>query len=232
MKLLALDTSSDACSVAVRMDDDCHLQHVCEPRAHARLILPMIEQALQHSGLTLAGLDAIAFGRGPGSFTGLRIAAGIVQGLALAADKPVLPISTLAAIAQQAHAEQAADQVLVASDARMGEVYWGAFVVQDGIMQLQGEEQVLDPALAPLPKAESGMWTAAGTGWAAYAEQLLPRFQTRLSNVHAELEPQADYLSLLAARAWQQGLAVSAEQAQPVYLRNKVAQTLRERGVR
>lgn len=230
MNILALDTSTDACSAAVLSGDVCHAEYTVAPRAHTRLILPMIEQVLQQAGLELPALDALAFGRGPGAFTGVRIAAGVVQGLALAADKPVIPVSALAALAQQAYQEQQTGNVLVAVDARMGEVYWGQYVLQDGRMQLQGTEQVLAPEHAPLPD-ETGAadWLAVGSGWREYVAELQPRFADYVCGYQTEYLPHAEYIATLAQVALEQGEGVDAAAAQPVYLRNKVAQTIRER---
>lgn len=232
MNILALDTSSDACSAALYSSGVCHTEFTVEPRAHTRLILPMVEKVLVRGGIALTAIDALAFGRGPGAFTGVRIAAGVVQGLALAADKPVVPVSTLAAIAQQAYLQQQATHVLVAADARMGEVYWGRYELADGIMQLQGEELVIAPEDTPLPESgdQSGnQWLGAGSGWREYADTLKPRFERCISRINAEYLPSAEYIACLAAAAWQRGEAVDPELAQPVYLRNKVAQTTRER---
>lgn len=234
MKILALDTSSDACSVALLIDDICHSEFVVEPRAHTRLILPMVEQVLQQVGMALKDIDALAFGRGPGAFTGVRIATGVVQGLALAADKPVVPVSTLAAIAQQAYVQQQATHVLAAIDARMGEVYWGRYelMAATGIMQLQGEELVIAPQDAPLPEADQTEWFGVGSGWQEYSDVLQPRFADCVKQVNAEYLPAAEYIAYLAAIGWKCGEAVDAALAQPVYLRNKVAQTTRERAMK
>lgn len=227
MKLLAIDTSSDACSAAVLTDAACHVEFEMTPRAHTRLILPMVESVLQQAGMQLTEVDAIAFGRGPGAFTGVRIATGVAQGLALAAGKPVLPVSTLAALAQRAWQDAGAERVLAALDARMDEVYWGEYVVQDGYMRLQAEEMVISPESVPVP--EGGGWVAIGSAWLAYPEVLAQRLGNRVSATHADWLPSAEYIARLAVPDWQQGRALSAEQAQPVYLRNKVAQTTQER---
>ncbi len=230
MKILAIDTSSDACSAALISGQERYLEYTVESRAHTRLILPMVESVLAQGEVKLQDVDALAFGRGPGAFTGVRIATGIVQGLALAADKPVVAVSTLAALAQQTYVEQGAEQVLVAVDARMTEVYWGAYTLQDGYMQLNGEEQVLPPEAAPLPAEDkAALWHASGSGWAAYAAALQPRFESYIRASSAELLPSAAYIAELAVYGYQLGDAVVAEQAQPVYLRNKVAQTIQER---
>lgn len=226
MLLLALDTSSDACSAAVLTAEACWTEFELTPRAHTQLILPMVESVLKQAHLELAQLDAIAFGRGPGAFTGVRIATGVAQGLALAANKSVLPVSTLAALAQQAYQQLKAQKILVALDARMGEVYWGIFQVVAGQVQLQAEEQVLTPNVIDLPK-DSG-WVAVGSGWSAYPE-LAERASGLVTTTYAEWLASAEFIAQLAWQDYQAGCAIPAEQAQPIYLRNKIAQTTQER---
>ncbi len=227
MKLLALDTSTEACSAAVFADGLTFSEFELTPRAHTQLILPMVDKVLSAAGLRLQDMDAIAVGRGPGAFTGIRIGVGVAQGLAMAADKPVIPISTLAALAQQAYAQQGTTHVLVALDARMGEVYWGQYAMRDGLMQLQGEEQVCAPQNAPA--VSGGDWYAVGHGWSAYVDALQARFSTVLTGMDAEILPAAEFMLPLAIAEWQAGRAVAPEQAQPIYLRNKIALTTRER---
>jgi tRNA threonylcarbamoyladenosine biosynthesis protein TsaB len=227
MKLLALDTSTEACSAAVFADGVTFSEFELAPRAHTRLILPMVDKVLSAAGLRLADVDAIVVGRGPGAFTGIRIGVGVAQGLAMAADKPVIPVSTLAALAQQAYAQQGKSHVLAALDARMSEVYWGQYTAQDGLMQLQGEEQVCAPQDAPV--VEGSGWFAAGHGWSAYAEVLQPRFAAVLTGTDAQMLPAAEFMLPLAVAEWQSGRAIAPEHAQPVYLRNKIALTTRER---
>ncbi|PID34446.1 MAG: tRNA (adenosine(37)-N6)-threonylcarbamoyltransferase complex dimerization subunit type 1 TsaB [Thiotrichales bacterium] len=231
MNILALDTSSDACSAALLMDGVCHAELVVEPRAHTRLILPMVDQVLAQGGIGLNAVDALAFGRGPGAFTGVRIATGVVQGLALAADKPVVPVSTLAAIAQQAYLQQQATHVLVAVDARMSEVYWGRYELVDGIMQVQDEEQVIAPEDVPVPES-GGQWLGAGSGWREYADILKSCLAGCVGEINPDYLPAAEYIAHLAAVAYQKGEVVDPELAQPVYLRNKVAETTRERAMK
>ncbi|MGB5065729.1 MAG: tRNA (adenosine(37)-N6)-threonylcarbamoyltransferase complex dimerization subunit type 1 TsaB, partial [Candidatus Competibacter sp.] len=146
MKLLALDTATDACSAAVWVDGVVHERYELAPRRHAALILPMIEAVLAEAGLRPAQLDAVAFGRGPGAFTGVRIAVGIAQGIAFAADLPVVPVSTLAALALGVGRETGHARLAVALDARMSEVYWGTYVVTADDAELLGEERVCAPA--------------------------------------------------------------------------------------
>jgi tRNA threonylcarbamoyladenosine biosynthesis protein TsaB len=216
--LLALDTATEACSVALLHDGKVSSHYEVIPRLHAQKLLPMIQQLLADAGTTLSALDAIAFGRGPGAFTGVRIAIGVVQGLAFALDRPVLPVSNLALLAQRALREHGAQQVAAAIDARMGEVYWGCYQAQAGEMRLLGNEAVLAPEAAALPQGTTGDWYGAGTGW-GYAE----RIPVALAGQDATLLPHALDLLKLAEFAWHRGEAVAADLAQPVYLRDKVA---------
>ncbi|MGH8380356.1 tRNA (adenosine(37)-N6)-threonylcarbamoyltransferase complex dimerization subunit type 1 TsaB [Pseudomonas sp.] len=216
--LLALDTATEACSVALLHDGKVTSHYEVIPRLHAQKLLPMIQQLLADAGTTLAAVDAIAFGRGPGAFTGVRIAIGVVQGLAFALERPVLPVSNLAVLAQRALREQGVSQVAAAIDARMDEVYWGCYQEVDGEMRLLGSEAVLPPERAVLPAGATGEWFGAGTGW-GYAE----RIPVTLSGQDAGLLPHAQDLLTLATYAWQRGEAIAADQAQPVYLRDNVA---------
>lgn len=217
--LLAIDTATEACSVALLHGGKIYSRYAVIPRLHAQQVLPMVRELLEEAGVQLQQLDAIAFGQGPGAFTGLRIAVGVVQGLAFALDKPVLPVSTLAAIAQRACREQGAQQVAVAIDARMDEVYWGCYRMENGQLQLQGLEQVCAPEQAQLPRTASGDWLAAGTGWQAYAG----RIPVTVAGQASESLPHAEDILSLALHDWQQAKAVPAEQALPVYLRDQVA---------
>lgn len=226
MKILALDTSTEACSAALYKDGEVFAEFALTAREHTRLILPMLEKVLQAGGLKLQQVDAIAVGRGPGAFTGLRIGVGVAQGLAVAADKLVLPISTLAALAQQAYSQYGATKVLAALDARMHEVYWGQYMLKDGVMVLQGQELVCAPQETPL--VEEVNWFAIGHGWSAYAESLQARFKGKIVEIATDSLPAAEFMLPLALNAWHAGLAVQAEEAQPVYLRNKIALTLHE----
>ena len=161
MKLLALDTATEACSAALLVDDAIIERYELAPRRHAALILPMIEAVLAEAGIGVAQLDALAFGCGPGAFTGLRIAAGVAQGIALAGGLPVVPVSTLAAIACHAVARYGVERVAAAIDARMGEVYWGTYrAARDGGVVLMGAERVCSPALATVPDRACLLYTS------------------------------------------------------------------------
>ena len=223
MKILAIESSSEACSVALMVGDDCLSRHEIAPRKHAELLLPFMEGLLKQADLSLQQLDALAFGCGPGAFTGIRIATGVIQGVAFAADLPVLPISTLACIAQGIKREEGKDKVIAAIDARMEEIYWGAFTAdEDGLMCPVNQEYVIPPDHAP--DVDGPGWYGAGSGWETYAQILPQHYGVKLHGFNGNYLANAIDVATLAARDWDAGLAVSAEQAQPVYLRNKVAE--------
>lgn len=228
MKLLAFETSTEACSVAV-WDDGALLERFeIAPRRHAELALPWAEALLAEAGLRKSQLDAIAVGRGPGAFTGVRLAIALAQGIALALDRPVLPVSTLATIAMQAVAEaNAPGRALAAIDARMGEVYAAAFLrTADGVQAL-GIEHVAAPAAVALPDEVAG-WQGLGTGFAAGDAALLQALPGRWARVDATVLPRAADVARLAALAFARGEAIAAEQLAPAYLRDNVALTLVE----
>ena len=222
MKLLAIDTSTEACSAALSFEGEIRHRYRIAPREHAKLILPMIDELMNEAGLKAGDLDALAFGCGPGAFTGLRIAAGVIQGIAFAADLPVVPVSSLAALAQGACREQGERLVLAAIDARIQEVYWGAYECDaQGSVQLRGEELVCAPSRVPLPGG--GGWYGAGTGWGGYLPVLQARLQGAVTRWDECRYPAAYDVALLGIAALQRGAAVSAELALPVYLRDEVA---------
>lgn len=228
MKLLAFETATEACSAALYQDGEVVERYEVAPRGHTGLILPMIEGLMAEAELQPAQLDAVAFGRGPGAFTGVRIATGVVQGLAFALDLPVLRVSSLAALAQGGRREFGWSHVAAAIDARMGEVYWGSFEVGDnGVMQLCAEELVCPPA--QVPALRSHQWHGIGSGWASYAAELSGRQGEAIRNVKGDYFPHAQDTAMLAVAAFQRGEAVSAEQALPVYLRDNVALKAKDR---
>ena len=218
MKLLALDTATEACSAAVWMDGAVLECYEWAPRRHAARILPMIESVLAEAELSVTHLDAIAVGRGPGAFTGVRIAVGIAQGIAFAADLPVAPISTLAALALGAARTTHQTHIAAALDARMGEVYWGLHAVVGEDAELLGEERVCAPEAVAAPP---GRWFGAGSGWMVYAETLTRRLT--VDGWLGDCYPRAGDIVRLAAAPSRRGAWVAAEQALPVYLRNEVA---------
>jgi len=220
MKILAIETATEACSAALFDDGAVIHRETMAPQQHAELILPMCDELMAEAGLPRSALDALAFGRGPGSFTGVRIAVGVIQGIAFALDRPVVPVSSLAALAQGAM--DSGNRVLAAFDARMGEVYWGAFGADDqGLATAEGPETVTAPEAVPVP--EAGRWLGVGSGWASYGETLEERVGERLEAVVAERFPLARHLVRLAARDLTAGAGVAAAEALPVYLRDNVA---------
>ncbi|HHQ4597372.1 tRNA (adenosine(37)-N6)-threonylcarbamoyltransferase complex dimerization subunit type 1 TsaB [Aeromonas veronii] len=221
LKILAVDTATEACSAALLVGGKLFSRWEEAPRDHTRKILPMVQAVLEDAGISLSDLDAIAFGRGPGSFTGVRIGISVAQGLAFGAGVPLIGISTLAAMAQGAYRLDGAEQVLTAIDARMNEVYFGRYELIDGRMQLVGDEVVSEPAaLVDVRGKLAGPVTCVGTGFETYGETL--------SGLADELEvsqvrfPAAEDMLPLARAAWLAGEAVPVEQATPVYLRDKV----------
>jgi tRNA threonylcarbamoyladenosine biosynthesis protein TsaB len=222
--ILAIETSSETASCALLNGATVFTRETAGVRTHSQSILPMVQELLAEAGVTLAQCDAIAFGAGPGSFTGVRTACGIAQGLAYGAGLPVVALVTLDAMALACRQQTGAANVLAVLDARMGEVYWA---------QYHGAALVAGPALcapadvAPVPA--DGPLTACGNGFAAYPDALaaLPGAASAL----ADIMPHARELAQLAAPAFEAGAGVPAAQAQPLYLRNKIAYTSAERQV-
>ena len=222
MKLLALDAATEACSVALSIDSEIIERYEYAPRRHAELLLPMIDEVLMASDLHITQLDALAFGCGPGSFTGLRIAAGVVQGIAFAADLPVARVSTLAAMAYTAMHEHGVSQVAAAIDARMQEVYWACYVASaDDSVELYGKEQVCEPQSVMTPIV-AGEWLGVGSGWSAYGDLLKQRIA--VARYWADCYPKASAIAVLGRQLYVQKKIVTAEQALPVYLRDRIAQ--------
>ena len=220
MKILAIDTSTEACSAALKIDNDVVSRYEIAPRMHAELILPMVDQLLLETEIELNQLDALAFGRGPGAFTGIRVATGVIQGLSFASELPVVAISSLATLAQAVATEHAV--TIPAFDARMGEVYCGIYETQsNGLAKLMGEEQVIDPN-----DFQYGLDTPCyglGTGWASYAEQLSQGIKNQLlTGYSADCYPNAEHMLPLACDAVLNDQTLAAKDAIPVYLRNRV----------
>ncbi|MCF6190234.1 MAG: tRNA (adenosine(37)-N6)-threonylcarbamoyltransferase complex dimerization subunit type 1 TsaB [Cocleimonas sp.] len=233
-KILAIETASEACSASLQITDGANSQVFSRiettPRQHAKLILSMLDEVLDEAGIALNEIDAIAFGRGPGAFTGLRIAAGVAQGVALSVNKPVVAVSTLAALAGQVMGNKNYQDeiVITALDARMGEVYWAVFKRNnEGMVELVGEEQVSQPQTmfqqAVLNNTEDVKILAIGAGWDAYAEELLANNKPENISHWESIYPTAKDIAQLAVPLFVEGKAVSPEEAQPVYIRNNVA---------
>ncbi len=225
MKLLAFETATEACSVALWVDGDVRERFEIAPRRHAELALPWADALLAEAGIAKSQLDAIAVGRGPGAFTGVRLAVAIAQGIGLALDRPVVPVSTLAALAMQG--EGNGERVLAAIDARMGEIYLGEFARDaDGFVAPLHEERLARPdAVDFLGDAN---WIGIGTGFAAEQGALVRALGPRLIRYEADALPHAADVARLAARAFANGGAVAPERVEPAYLRDQVALTLAE----
>ncbi|QRG77485.1 tRNA (adenosine(37)-N6)-threonylcarbamoyltransferase complex dimerization subunit type 1 TsaB [Citrobacter sp. R56] len=223
MRILAIDTATEACSVALWNDGNINAQFELCPREHTQRILPMVQDILATSGTTLAEINALAFGRGPGSFTGVRIGIGIAQGLALGASLPMIGVSTLATMAQGAWRKTGATRVLAAIDARMGEVYWAEYQRdENGVWHGEDTEAVLKPdAVLARLKQLSGEWATVGTGWPAWPE-LANESGLALRDGDVLL-PAAEDMLPLASQMLAAGKTVAVEHAEPVYLRNNVA---------
>jgi tRNA threonylcarbamoyladenosine biosynthesis protein TsaB len=223
LKLLAFETATEACSVAVWIDGEVRERFEIAPRRHAELALPWADALLADAGLAKSQLDAIAVGRGPGAFTGVRLAIAIAQGIALALDRPVVPVSTLAALATQSDDAR----VLAAIDARMGEIYLGEFERDaDGFVTALRPEQLARPDAVDFLGDKS--WIGIGTGFAAEQGALVKALGSRLLRSEADALPHAIDVAKLAARAFANGEALAPERLEPAYLRDQVALTLAE----
>ena len=223
MKLLAIETATEACSAALYLEGEVALRYAVRPRGHSELILGMMDELLAQAGLRPAQLDAMAFGRGPGSFTGVRIATGVVQGAAFGAVLPVVPVSTLAALAQRAFRETGERKLLPAYDARMQELYWAAYRVgAEDLVELVGREQVA--AVHAVSSVAGSGWFGVGSGWAAYGDQLALRLAGTVKGSDPAMLCSAQDVALLGAAAFARGEMLAPELALPVYLRDSVAQ--------
>lgn len=226
--ILAIETSSELASCALLRGDVILARDSSGVRTHSQAMLPIVQALLADAGIALADCDAIAYGSGPGSFTGVRTACGIAQGLAFGADLPVVPVVTLDAMALACRQRSGADQVLAVLDARMGEVYWAQYRFEN-----DAPVAVLAPALSkpedvtPAWPLVDGLFAACGNGFAAYADAFAER--PWAAEAHADLMPHALQVARLARGAFAAGAVVTAAEAQPLYLRNKIAYTSAER---
>lgn len=216
MNLLAFELSTEHCSVALLQDGEL-AQRAETGNRPSRRILAMADELLADAERHITELDAIAFGRGPGAFTGLRIAAGVAQGLAFGADIPLVPVSSLAALAQRALEDHDIEQVIAALDARMEEIYVGAYRKgPNGLAQAVVEDALLPPGSMQAP--DSREWIGAGPGWSAY-----PLLADRVSRIIPGVFPDAAAVARLASVIFANGGGIPAETAAPVYLRDTVA---------
>jgi len=229
MKLLALDTSSLACSVALRAGDTLAWRHEEQAREHTRLLVPMIEEVLEEAGIAAAELDGIVLGNGPGSFIGMRIATSVAQGLAHGAGVRIVPVSSMLAVAAEVIESESAQAVAVCQDAHMDEVYLGLYAAgSGGLPELVGAERLHDLSVISELELEPGRFTAAGFGWQRYPE-LLEMNRPLLASVSDVSHPSARYLLASGRALAESGAAVDPQDVVPAYLRQTVAQPSRPR---
>ncbi len=230
MKLLAVETATEACSAALYIDGEITERFSLTSNEHTKLILPMIDNLMSEAGLRPQQLDALAFGCGPGSFTGVRIATGVIQGIAFGADLPVVPVSTLAAITQDyfdSNDTKEQNTAFTTIDARMGEIFWGVYKRDElGYAMLIGKETVTLAEDIEFPDLNG---IGLGSGWGAYERQLMSRLAGKVDYFEVDARPRARAVARLGARGFELGLGVDVEFAMPVYLRDKVAKTEAER---
>ena len=227
MNLLALDTSTEFLSLALQVGDEkgcdktyTHHQHAGQ--AASQLVLPQIQALLDSANIKLSDLDGIAFGAGPGAFTGVRVACGVAQGLGFGAGLPVVGVNTLLALAQTS----GENKVIACLDARMGEIYHAAFVRENGEWFEQSATRVCKPEAAPVLE---GVWAGVGSGWAVYSEVLSAVYAKNLVKTLTTITPTAQAILQLATPTFTAGLAKPASEAEPIYIRNRVALTTLER---
>ena len=221
MNILALDTCTECCSAALLYEGRVFERVEMTQRGHSDLILGMMDDLFKQAKTTISAVDAIAFGRGPGSFTGVRVGVGVAQGIAFAREIPVIPISSLTVVAQGAADQFDIDNIAVAMDARMGEIYCASYQRENGIVKLVANERVCPPE--QFGPENAMQWTGIGTGWGVYEAILRQNFAKGLSQVSVEHYPLASSIIKLAQVEAEAGRLLPAEQAVPVYLRDNVA---------
>ncbi|MSQ60693.1 MAG: tRNA (adenosine(37)-N6)-threonylcarbamoyltransferase complex dimerization subunit type 1 TsaB [Betaproteobacteria bacterium] len=223
MNLLAIETSTQWCSVALLLGEDIRIRETEAGQRHSELLLPMVDSLLKEAGIGVRELNGIAFGSGPGSFTGLRIACGVAQGMALGADLRLVPVCSLLALAEASGREK----VLSCLDARMGELYVAAYRKEG-----EGWSEMIAPMLckpAALPSLEGGGWFGAGSGFGIQGEALRTHYGPQLTGANADLIPHAREVARLSVRAFAAGEGLLPEHAAPLYVRDKVALKTNER---
>jgi tRNA threonylcarbamoyladenosine biosynthesis protein TsaB len=222
MKILAIDTATEACSVAIWCDGQINEHFVEQPKGHGTLILRMIDAILNETGIKLNELNAVAFGRGPGGFTGVRMAVSVAQAIGFGADLPLIPISNLAMLAQGWYRISAATHIIPALDARMQEIYIASYRIINELAEIVTPEQVIAPNLFTL-NFDYHTWHGVGRGWSAHKPILTAQLGQQLTMVTSEFLCHAQDALPLAITALNSGNTILTEQALPVYLRDKVA---------
>lgn len=223
MKILAFDTSTTLCSTSVLLDGELFNKEIHAGQKHSELLLPMIHNILTESDIALTQLDCIAFGAGPGSFTGLRIACGVAQGLAFAANLPIVEVSTLEAIAKKTNARK----LIVALDARMGEIYHAAYIRSNNRLETVSPPTLCQPHQAP--SIDGDGWIGCGNGFNIFHEELFSRYHDSILDTRPDIQPHAIEIAQLAAIKFAEGSYTKPINASPIYIRNKVALKEKER---
>jgi tRNA threonylcarbamoyladenosine biosynthesis protein TsaB len=221
MNILAFDTCTESCSAALLYKGEVIERVEITQRGHSDLILGMMDGLFKQAGTSISAIDAVAFGRGPGSFTGVRVSVGVAQGIAFARDIPVIPVSSLAAVAQGVSDKVDNNFIAVAIDARMGEIYCASYQRENGLVKIVDQESVCPPD--QFNPDSSQQWIGAGTGWGVYESLLRKQFSGNLAQILVEHYPQASSILKLAQVEAKSGRLLAAERAFPVYLRNNVA---------
>ena len=227
MNILALDTSTEYLSLALQLESRMFHYDTLAGQSHSQQILPQIRALLNKANIELTDLDGIAFGAGPGSFTGVRIACGVAQGLAFGVNLPVVSVNTLMALAETSFKACGAVKVIACLDARMGEVYHAAFEKKDNIWQEVSPCGLFKPY--SVPAVDGGGWLGAGSGWLTYGEQLSAIYSSQIHQAFAQALPSAEAVLTIAQPIFSAGLGKPASEAAPIYIRNKVALKTTER---
>ncbi len=222
--ILAIDTSTEACSCALIKNGLITETFEVIPRQHAKRLLPMIKDLLAEQSLDFTDLQAIAYGQGPGSFTGLRIAAGVTQGIALAANLPVVPVSSLAALAYQVKGQQEQAIVFSTLDARIDEIYWGMYDVHSTGLELLGKEALCKPEQLPESELQEGVALIGVGSGMNYLDRMPENYRKNLTIIKSDLYPRAGIIAQIAVDYFKDGIIQSPEMVRPVYLRDKVTQ--------
>lgn len=220
MNILAIDTATESCSAALLHGDEILERVTIAPRGHADLILAMAQELLEEAGLAIGQCDALALDYGPGAFTGVRIGTSVAQGIAYAMDLPVVGISSLAALAQGLFRESGCMRIIAAIDARMDEVYWGSYRIEEGLARPVAEEGLFKPQ--QVPTLEGDEWHGVGSGWHSYRQPLVDRYPRQLARIEAMRYPQAADIARLASPLVATGCGAQPSSLAPVYLRNEV----------
>ena len=218
MNILAIDTATEACSVALLVNNTCTEKFEVIPRQHTERVLPMVDTLLQDANLSLAQLDAIAFDCGPGSFTGVRVATSVAQGLAFSVNRPIIPVSSLAALAQLAFRIENKEHIFSSIDARMNEIYWGCYSLKNGIMQLVNDEKVSSVSSVSV----EGTWHGIGSGCDKFYDELNEANDVHISSFSRSCFPHAQDVATLAESLYGNDKFTEAKNAAPSYIRDEV----------